>query len=152
MSPKLRAATYTAVIPERIKQIALKRNVKMKDLASAVGTVYENFSRQIRKGTIRKDWLETICDELNVSRDYLTGNKERAALRSSDFNSITKQREALKQLMIFSCCGGLCEMIDRLSDNDISAITTDIMGMILEWDEILEKRMLQLDPTSGLYI
>lgn len=149
MSPKLRAAQYTTIIPERVKQVAQQRNVKMKDLASAVGTVYENFSRQIRKGSIQKDWLETICDELNVSRDYLTGSSEKIGMRSNDFNRTDKQREALKQLMLYSRHGSLAEKVDAMSDYEIGEITTDITFMLLEWDQIQEERRTQMIDTNN---
>ena len=49
MSPKLRETTYISIVPERIKEVAVKKQIRMKDLAASVGTVYENFSRQIKK-------------------------------------------------------------------------------------------------------
>ena len=144
MSPKLRETTYISIVPERIKEVAVKKQIRMKDLAASVGTVYENFSRQIKKGQIQKDWLEIICDKLNVSREYLIGNSEKIGSRSNDFNRIDKVREALKQIVVYSRSSDLVEDVELLSDFDIHEIATEICGLIMDWDDIVEKRLLQL--------
>lgn len=139
MSPKLRDERCVQIIPERVKEMATKRNVKMKDLAEAVGTVYENFSRQIKKGIIQKDWLEILCDKLSISRKYLTGECDRRGSRSNDFNVIEKQREAFKMLFTFSNHKGLCTDIDNMNDFEISELATFTAGLILDWDDIQEE-------------
>lgn len=138
MSPKLRAAQYTAIIPERVKQVAQQRNVKMKDLASAVGTVYENFSRQVRKGTIQKDWLEIMCDRLDVSRDFLTGARDNPGCRIDDYDQAEKKKEYLGMFLKYSAMGHYVKKISALTGNDLYAIEEIIIALLDSPEEFYE--------------
>lgn len=138
MSPKLRAAMYASIIPERIKEIALRRNVRMKDLASAVGTVYENFSRQIKKGSIQKDWLETICDTLDVSRDYLTGVRNHPGYRVDDFDQTDKKIEYLCLFLKYSAMGHYVDKASKLTANDLYKIEDIIIALLDSPEEFYE--------------
>ena len=102
MSPKIRDENYRVIIPERVKEMAVKRNVKMKDLAESVNTVYENFQRQVKKGIIRKEWLDEICDQLNISEKYLTGESDRKGHRINDYHKPDKLKKILKEFMLYS--------------------------------------------------
>ena len=138
MSPKIKKERYINVDAERVKEVAEKKNVRMKDMADAIGTVYPNFQRQLKKGEIQKDWLSIICDLLNISEKYLTGESERKYRRGTDFNKIDEQKKALSNLLRFSRhTVEDIEKINILSIRDIEKII-NLIDLKLDYPDIFE--------------
>lgn len=122
MSPKIKEENYRTVKLDRLKEVMQLRNVKMKNLAELVGTVYENFQRQVKKESIRKEWVELICDKLNISEEYLSGVTDKKYRRAHDFNKFDKQKEQLKQFMLYSGKKNYDEKIEDLTQKDMQNI------------------------------
>lgn len=122
---------------ERIKELAKKRGMTQTYLANEIIHVsYEHFSRQLKSGKIQKYWLEKLCDALNASRKYLTGeyqstsNRNRIPARSNDYYVEENQRKAIAELLLYSRHESYSKRVDELTLLEIQTIIHTITWLM----------------------
>lgn len=137
MSPKLKEDRFVVVIPDRIRETAKKNGITITSLAEqCLFTTYRNFCKQLAKGEIKKEWLEIICDKLDVSQKYITGETDNFKFRIEDFYLRDKQLNSLSDLLKYSQMGHYSDRIGELNGTDIENILSLIVAMLDSHDEM----------------
>lgn len=144
MSPAKRKEKTIKIDKDRFKSILTLSKVKQKDIANMLYTSEAYFSRKIAQGEIDKDWMYKICDYLDVSVEYLTGESDGAYPRITDkYFEVQKigVRTILNQFMIaYGVADGYC---DVLTDDDLFHIQKYIWEMAylhhLDFDSMVDK-------------
>lgn len=122
MSPRIKQEKLERIDAERIREIIKSQKMKVSHFCEEqLNISYRNFCKILSKGEMDRRDLERMCDALNVSKEYLTGNSPVKMPRMMDFSVPEKKREALKELLKYS--NRTQDIIDKVDELDMFAIT-----------------------------
>lgn len=109
-----------SIIKERVITLLKEKNMTQKDLAEKLDISKEHLNRCLSKGIISKTWLLAICNYLDVSTDYLSGESKIALTRLAQRRSEIDGNFILSEYAKF--LGFAKEQFNRLTLNDIEDI------------------------------
>lgn len=119
-----------SVLSERIKLIAQKRRITITSIAKEIHVSHRHLCRLLSQGEMSSEYLNKICEVLDINSKYITGETDRIGRRIEDFYSVDVIKDSLKKIMMFSEMGHYVEKIDDLQGMEIEDIVSILVAYI----------------------
>lgn len=129
MSPKLRKEKVMPIIRERFKEELKLSGKTQQEIADKLFTNTQYLSRVLKKGEIRTDWFEIICEELDVNQAYLSGKSDFSEPLWCEKRKKLNSVECLTDFMLSRGFGHYEHMLKNLTDSQLSEIALIISFM-----------------------
>ncbi|MBP3339411.1 MAG: helix-turn-helix transcriptional regulator [Lachnospiraceae bacterium] len=154
MSPRLKEERYSLINYKRLKELMKEENVTLQQLSESINVNYPNLCRNLTKGKIQTEWLNSIADYLDISVQYLSGETDIKLRRFVDEKNKYNSRELLSLYLISR--GFQIEELSTKSIKDSQLIEIDavilnaLMGRNWINVEILETLNNKIIPANKL--
>jgi transcriptional regulator with XRE-family HTH domain len=127
-------------IHEKVKELASKANIPIKELASNIGMTENGYYAAIKNSTLRIDKLEMIANFFGVHTSYFFGVSENIEVKTQ--KQATKQNDSVL----------LREMVDELkgSNTFLKDQVDFLKSLVLSKLDRLEKYNFGLNEGGGL--
>ncbi len=164
MSPRRREGSIVKINKDRLKAVLNEKNIKQKGLAELLNTSEAYLSRIIARGEIDIDWMNKICEYLNIPISYLTGESNLSPVSSDPYYvkhlEYNKDQYELKKVgkrhlldLFLKACGydqeGLC---DNLTEKELLSISVLVSFSVVMHVDIYKEFMETLQKNEELEI
>ena len=135
MSPVKKKERLSPISRERFKSCVKDSKHSQRDIAAALFTTEAYLSRRLKEGMIDRDCFHKICEMLNISPEYLSGESDTATTMLASRRSKINGKDCIRDFMISR---GFDEhFCDELTPEDLDNIEYHILYSIKHHGSVL---------------